>query len=132
MSREQWGHGYYKGVEDALSGAITLTDYAPVAANFFICVLCGNGISKGNLEPVPFSDLIALGCDMELLKEVHDYILNNKPIGSYISGAINDKWHDDSIVLPATFSETKEYWDNKASYYFAEYTKLRDREMASE
>lgn len=105
MSREQWGHGYWQGVNDALSGSVVKNDIEKLSRTM-ICCMCK--INKNNthdklLFPVSsafrfFCDWI--GIDEKEFKTSYTYILNNEPLGCYISGHPNDDMMNDFFVLP--------------------------------
>ena len=118
MSREQWGHGYWKGYEDGVLGKVQ--SRLPLEAKYWICQMCISNADKDydrSLFPVKeFSWLISFcGLTQHYAKRVYNYILNSDnradTYGCYISGASNADWLDDYFVLPF---DSKAEWQRKA------------------
>lgn len=103
MSREQWGHGYWKGVEDATNGNVNSS--VSDIARYFVCQMCIANKRK-ECDRLLFSVTlfrswcIVAGFSDRYAKRIYDYILNNEPYGCYVSGESWNKWTQDCFVLP--------------------------------
>ena len=122
MSREQWGHGYWKRVEDAQSGKVRNHHTFRDEVKYWIAQMCRFNHSKTydqSLYPVKewiwcctFS-----GASVRYAKKVYDYILNENYYDfdpecncwCYVSGDPQDDWQDDYFVIP-TSDHTKDEW----------------------
>lgn len=114
MSREQWGHGYWKGVKDALNGEIR-NDIAD-QARWWVCNMGVSNSHKAYSRLVfPVEEFLWLcdfcGLSTEYAKRIYDFILVNEPFGCYVSGKANSPWVKDSFILPR---ETNANWQKKA------------------
>lgn len=112
MSREQWGHGYWRGVQDAESGKAH--DNFSDDVKKFICHMCiSNGAKTYDKSLFAVSELLAIcrmaGVSEKYAKKVYDYIMENEPYGCYISGNPHTTWTDDYFVLPCGFNDVN-YW----------------------
>ena len=112
MSREQWGHGYWKGVNDAITGAVKEKQDISSLSEF--CIRQMNRMNKSKhydktLFPVRelFAILRASGIDDKTGKRVYDYILNNEPLGCYVTGHPKQPMIEDSFVLPNLADEVE-------------------------
>ena len=124
MSREQWGHGYWKGVTDAQSGKYKAN--ISLEAKYWIANMCISNYDKSfdrSLYPVRewvwrcrFS-----GLSQNYAKRIYDYILNHnyfdfRPEGMalcYVTGSEKKTWDGDYFVLPL-WNYTKEEWQEIA------------------
>ena len=114
MSREQWGHGYWKGVKDALNGEV-MNDIAD-QARWWVCNMGVSNSHKAYSRLVfPVEEFLWLcdfcGLSIEYAKRIYDFILKNEPFGCYVSGESWSKWTDDCFILPRG---TKEDWQAEA------------------
>ena len=132
VSKEQWGNGYWKGVDDAQNGKIKHKFSDEV--KYWICHMTyvNEAYKPYDKSLYRVQDLIndwAFVMDYKIAerqaKKVYDYILNWKEpyfyvegLGStYISGSRWSDWRDDYFVLPiGTDLETVEkaeqkYWE---------------------
>lgn len=111
MSREQWGHGYWKGVEDHAAGRVK--DHIDIKKMAEMCVLA---MVKMNAHVYEGRSLLKVstfetfayrfcGIDTHTLDRVYDYILHNEPFGAYVSGAPDADKRDDYYVLPNISAE---------------------------
>ena len=103
MSRQQWGNGYWSGVDDAINGAIKTS--IEEQALLWICHMGISNEKKENSRLVfPVRDFIVWcavgGFTKRYAKRIYDYILNNEPYGCYVSGEALTDWVDDSFILP--------------------------------
>ena len=108
MSREQWGHGYWKGVEDAQSGKIK--SKFPDEVKYWIAMMCSTNEYKDHDHSLySVSDFIFdFSLDIRYAKRIYNYILKNnyydfrpnKWSWCYVSGDQFSKWDDDYFVLP--------------------------------
>lgn len=113
MSREQWGHGYWKGVEDHAAGRVK--DSIDIKKTAEMCVLAMAKMQRSawenrSLVKVSTFDTFAYrfcGIDTHTLDRVYEYILNNEPFGAYVSGAPNADKSDDYYVLPPNIDADK-------------------------
>ena len=114
MSREQWGHGYWNGVKDALNGKIktSIQDYA----RWLVCNMCISNSHKTYdklLFPVQeflwYCDFC--GLSVEYARKIYDYIMIKEPFGCYVSGQKSNSWVNDYFVLPY---DTEENWQKRA------------------
>ena len=124
MSREQWGHGYWKGVADAQTGNIRL----PISedAKFWIANMCfANHKRDFDKSLYSVGDFISWvrfsGLSEKYAKTIYDYsLINNyfefKPgrfSWCYVSGDCRSRWENDFFVLPL-WDYTEEEWQNIA------------------
>lgn len=113
MSREQWGHGYWKGVEDAEMGKVRTKIKFLDEVKFWIANMCCSNWHKtydATLFPVEewISYANFCGMDIKYAKKVYDYILKNNYYDfepgqyswCYVSGSSKSKWYDDYFVIP--------------------------------
>lgn len=113
MSREQWGHGYWKGVEDAQSGKVR--SKFPDEVKYWIAMMCSANEYKDYDRGIyKVSDFIFdFNLENKYAKRIYDYIFNrqlhNKDYYDfrpdewswcYISGDPKDDWYDDYFVIP--------------------------------
>ena len=115
MSREQWGNGYWKGVDDAQNGKIKHKFSDEV--KYWICrmVYTNTAYKPYDKSLYRVQDLIndwAFAIDYKIAerkaKAIYDYILNWKEpyfyvdglCFAYISGEQWADWRDDFFVLP--------------------------------
>ena len=111
MSREQWGHGYWKGVEDAQIGNIRLPIDDEV--KLWIATMCRfNSKSHYDRSLFPVSSFISFvyfcGMDEKYAKKIYNYILNhnyyefkpNEPACCYVTGSWRNDWAKDYFVIP--------------------------------
>ena len=114
MSREQWGHGYWKGVEDATAGKVRLK--FPDEVKYWVCQMCISNCNKSYDRTLfPVREFIWLcdfcGISERYAKKVYDYIILNEPFGCYVSGPANGSWDKDYFVLPVA---DKAHWQKIA------------------
>lgn len=117
MSREQWGHGYWKGVQDAQNGKIKSKFSDEV--KYWIAMMCSvNEFKSYDKSLYSVSDFIFdFNLSEKYAKRVYDYVLNNNYYEfrpnqfswCYISGEPWDNWHDDYFVLPGANYSPKEW-----------------------
>ena len=123
MSREQWGHGYWKGVKDAKEGKVIQKDEIEKLSKVFVCVMCNFNRTKAcdktlfSVRELYIFATTIVGLSEELIHEVYNYILHYTPYGCYVSGDLNDDWMKDYFVLP---NLTKEECDNFITQFDAE------------
>jgi hypothetical protein len=103
MSQKQCGHGYWKGVYDALNDTIK-TDIGK-QAEWCVCQMCIINEEKNYSKLVfPVKELqiccALAGLDRLYVKRIYDYIMHNEPYGCYVSGENGSKWTDDCFILP--------------------------------
>ena len=122
MSREQWGHGYWKGVEDANSGKVR----TPIEdeAKHAICLMCASNEKKEYDRTLfPVREFIAFchmaGLGEKYAKNVYDYVMNNMPYGAYISGGARNPWYEDYFVVPV--------WDEDADWWRRELNSIEEK-----
>jgi hypothetical protein len=127
MSREQWGHGYWQGVEDAQSGTIRKKYTFKDEVKFWIANMCISNCSK-TYDASLFSvrDFVfyitQCGLSEKYAKKVYDYILKHnmydfKPkvyCECYVSGDKRWKWFEDYFVLPIS-CYTRDEWQQIAN-----------------
>ena len=99
MSNEQWGHGYWKGVQDANAGTVNRKFQDEV--HLLVCDMCIENETKTYDKTLyPVIQLIARLNDEKYVKRVYDYILAiNSPV-CFISGPAYGPWENDCFVLP--------------------------------
>ena len=105
MSREQWGHGYWKGVNDAISGSVGKTDIERLSETMVCCMCRANQSKEFDKSLFAVSQAFTLFCrfsgiNEEDFKNAYKYILNKEPLGCYVSGNPNDDMMNDFFVLP--------------------------------
>lgn len=110
MSREQWGHGYWKGVEDAQSG--TVKSKFPDEVKYWIAMMCSFNEHKDYDHSLYRAGDLILNYNLswQYAKRIYNYILNNNYYDfrpgrwswCYVSGLQNSKWNDDYFVLPVS------------------------------
>ena len=117
MSREQWGHGYWKGVEDAQSGKVK--SKFPDEVKYWIAMMCAaneyKSYDRSLYQVKDFNYDFSLS--EKYAKRIYDYILLNNYYDfmpdewswCYVSGAQNEDWHDDYYVLPYGSYEPEEW-----------------------
>ena len=104
MSQSQWGHGYWKGVEDAKNGTVT-KDNTELWAKFYCChFMISNSDKEYDRSLYPVSEFIARavgfdGISRNLAKKIYDYIMINQPYGCYVSGEHDAPWEEDYFVI---------------------------------
>ena len=111
MSREQWGHGYWKGVADAQAGKVI--DNFQTEVMFWIAnMCCSNEYKFENRGEYPVSEWIGMasfcGLDEKYAKRVYDYILEHneyeftpcRKTPCYVSGALKQPWRYDYFIIP--------------------------------
>ncbi len=104
MSREQWGHGYHKGVQDALDGVVKEPyDIADITRDCLLLMWRTNQSKSYDRSLFPVSQFYAFltlfGLDDNIGTRVYNYVLNNEPYGCYIGGTPRSKPKDDFFVL---------------------------------
>ena len=122
ISREQWGHGYWKGVEDAQNGKVRSN--FPDEVKYWIANMCCSNYRKDydqSLFPVVEWIHYASFCGLseKYAKKVYDYILNhnyydfepNTSYWCYVSGDYRNPWYEDYFVLPIGCKTLKEWED---------------------
>lgn len=105
MSREQWGHGYHKGVQDALDGKAEEPESTKELAEEMVKLMWRFNQSKFYDKTLySVRELKAFmrfsGVDDNLWKRIYNYILHNEPYGCYVSGSPNSRPEEDCFVLP--------------------------------
>ena len=104
MSRKQWGHGYWKGVEDAENGKILMS--RKDICEYWIAHMCLSNIHKDHDRSLyPVHELIArlCGCEgyeLSDVKKIYDYIMSYQPLDCYVSGYPKEEWTQDWFVIP--------------------------------
>lgn len=123
MSRAQWGHGYHKGVEDALNGKIQRS----VLEKDILAMLCHMNLSNihktydQSLYPVSelITRLLFAGVNHnrseKMAKEIYDYVMDKEPYGCYISGYNDGNWREDWFVIFPGFGE--QFWLDELEKY---------------
>lgn len=124
MSREQWGHGYWRGVEDAQAGKVR--GNFPTEVKFWIANMCISNYYKSyDSSLFPVSEWVAYanccGLSTAYAKKVYDYILRhdfydfkpNEQSWCYVTGSAQSKWTDDYFVIPLSNYELQE-WETMA------------------
>ena len=127
MSREQWGHGYWKGVEDAQSGKVRKQYTFKDEVKYWIANMCCSNWGKSfDATLFPVDEWISYaefcGFDKKYAKKVYDYILKNNYYDfepgtyhwCYVSGSAKSAWYDDCFVIPIgnhTLSEWQQIVD---------------------
>ena len=101
MSREQWGHGYYKGVHDERLGLVPIDWDIDELVSFFIrglrIVGCGGNVEVKSAY-IQFS--LFGGLSDEIFKDIYDFILAHPGYdGCYISGHNDANWNEDVFIL---------------------------------
>ena len=119
MSREQWGHGYWKGVEDAQAGKVRSKFLDEV--KYWIAMMCStNEYKTYDKSLYSVSDFaFDFNLSQKYAKKIYDYILNNNYYDfrpgqwswCYVSGNSWDKWYEDYFVIPYS-SYSPEEWCN--------------------
>lgn len=97
MSRQQWGHGYWQGVNDANSGKVKPSE--PSAEDLtMLCMTFMVDHNRGEYDSslFPVWGLVASIGENDA-KKVYDYSLKNQLIGD----GMGDSWTDDYFLLPA-------------------------------
>lgn len=124
MSREQWGHGYWKGVEDARAGRVNAKHTFKDEVKFWIAAMCQSNCSK-SYDKTLFSvkEFISLchfcGLSTKYAKKIYGFILDNNYYDfepetqylCYVSGSQQSDWQDDYFVIPYHY-HTEEEWAN--------------------
>ena len=96
MSKEQWGHGYYSGLADGITGGsidrINKDNIEKLAENI-IRTLESYQKWRVNRDPIPLADIksILSGYANIMISDyetrlIVEYIWENEPRGAYISG----------------------------------------------
>ena len=114
MSREQWGHGYHKGVIDGISGKYDEKEI--LHPMFWVCHMNLSNIGKindGSLYPVKeLVTRMSLFYDPSEAKirarEVYDFVMNKEPYLCYVSGETSSNWKDDYFVIRPSLGRT--FW----------------------
>lgn len=113
ISRKQWGHGYWKGVEDATNKVSDLLpqDEMWEGVCFWVANMCmtnSNRYRDQGLYPVKdlILDFSIDGRGEKAAKKLYDYVLKRTPLGCYVSGGLHSDWKDDYFVLPKLSEET--------------------------
>lgn len=120
MSREQWGHGYWKGVEDAQAGKVRAQ--FPTEVKFWIAHMCASNYRKDyDRSLFAVSDWIRFArfCGMgeTYAKRIYDFILRHefyefepdRQSWCYVSGSARSNWVDDYFVVPWSDYELPEW-----------------------
>ena len=120
MSREQWGHGYWKGVSDAQNGAVkgNIKD----EAMYWIANMCVSNKRKtldASLYPVKewLSMCRFCGLSERYAKRIYDYVYTHNHFEfepqrhslCYITGDERNSWTEDYFCLPIGNYETAEW-----------------------
>lgn len=112
MSRQQWGHGYWQGVNDAKNGKVK-----PSAEDLtMLCMACMVDCNRDKCDSSLFKVwILVASIGEDDAKKVYDYALKNHAIGD----GMGDSWMDDYFLLPAwTEKDCKEIrselWDKYA------------------
>lgn len=124
MSREQWGHGYWKGVADAKNGK--LDSDANVETMYWIANMCISNYPKAesrSLFPVREWIYYARFCGMSqtYAKKIYDHIFNvnhynfrsSRTSTCYVTEGCGKGWNEDYFVLPL-LDYKKEEWQEIA------------------
>ena len=117
MSKKQWGHGYWNGVNDAINGKVKLG--IKNEAMFWAAAMCVANAEKQYSRLVfPVRLFIAwcvgAGLSTQYAKRIYDYIIINEPYNCYVSGDAHSAWINDSFILP---NGTKEEWIAKLGQF---------------
>lgn len=104
MSKKQWGHGYWHGVQDAINGTVNLMNLEEKTI-LIVCLMCIWNNKKQydqSLFPVwQFNVFVEdSGMTKRQAKNIYNYVLQNEPYGCYVSGDEGDDWLNDWFVLP--------------------------------
>ncbi|MBR0340801.1 MAG: hypothetical protein IJH64_00850 [Oscillospiraceae bacterium] len=104
MSKQQWGHGYWKGVQDAQNGDVRC-NIEKVSKHWIKWMMQENADAKHSrllysVKDFSFWLTCVFGYTPEYVKQIYDYILNNEPDGCYVTGQPFGEWIDDMFVLP--------------------------------
>jgi hypothetical protein len=103
VSKQQWGHGYWKGVQDAEIGNVTCD--IKNACEYWIAWMkhCNHDKVRSrtlfSVRDFSFWLTFVFGYTPEQVKQIYDYILKNEPCGCYVTGQPNGEWIDDMFVL---------------------------------
>lgn len=115
MSRKQWGHGYWAGVKAAQDGTVEDNGIAKYdktiheKALFYIAhMVISNEEKHEDKSLYPVNQLIsvflfegfATALAEQKAKEIYDFVMDRRPLKSYISGCPKDRWTEDYFVLP--------------------------------
>ena len=125
MSKVQWGHGYWKGVEDAVCGNIRVPIGEEV--KFWIANMClSNCYKTSDRSLFPVKEWISYaafcGLSEKYAKKIYNYILNNnyyhfssdgKVCWCYVSGDLRWDWKEDYFIVPHD-DYTAEEWQSIA------------------
>lgn len=114
MSQQQWGHGYWRGVEDAMAGK-TRSPF-PILEKIAICDMAISNANKDyDRSLFPVREFIwrcrMFGMPDGFAKRVYDYVYKYGDIGSdatlgaYISGDPRAVWTEDYFVVPSWRSD---------------------------
>ena len=114
MSRQQWGHGYWRGVEDAMAGNVRPP--LPILAKMAICEMAIFNAEKDyDRSLFPVREFIAYcrasGMPDGFAKRVYDYVYkhgdmaSDATLGAYISGEPRAAWTEDYFVVPSWRSD---------------------------
>ena len=103
MSQKQWGHGYWKGVHDALNGKIK--NSIEEQAKKWVCLMCLENENKMyDRSEYPVSQFAARCVDAGFTerhaKRIYNYILFKEPYGCFVSGMSWQPWEKDYFILP--------------------------------
>ena len=121
MSREQWGHGYWRGVEDATNGVVRSIPFKEEVMYWIANMCCSNYRKDFDATLFPVAEWIEYasfcGLSEKYAKKVYDYILNNnyydfKPQAyswCYVSGNAKSDWRNDFFVLSISNYTLKEW-----------------------
>lgn len=131
MSREQWGHGYWRGFEDAKRSMNRTGDSFKDDVKFWIANMCISNWDKSESRTLyPVREWISAarmcGITEKYARKVYDYILRNnfydfEPESyswCYVSGGEQSNWNDDYFVIPIG-DRKKEEWQNIADRILA-------------
>lgn len=115
MSRQQWGNGYWKGVQDAQNGKVFNIDSA---AKYWIkWMINENEVKNLNRSIYPVNEFyywaMESGYTHGQVKAVYDRILKGDMYNGhcFVTGLNGCEWFDDFFVLPR--KDIVEYWNQK-------------------
>lgn len=117
MSRKQWGHGYWRGVEDAQAGRVR--SEFPDEVKYWIAMMCSaNEYKNYDRGLYSVSDFVFdFNLQEKYAKRIYDYILKNNYYDfrknewswCYVSGEQYSKWNEDYFVIPYSDYEPQEW-----------------------
>ena len=120
MSREQWGHGYWRGVFDEKYGKVRKHCDIERSAKMALY-----DMARWNLDSYYDRSLYSVSSFCTFLrfagvedvdsyaKPIYDFVLKYQPLDCYISGDSNDPWYKDYFVISSLLRYSKEELTNK-------------------